>query len=183
MWINSMQEHIVQADDAWEFYRHIPVRFSIPSFHDGNGQGTGKSAGNNRPLCCQTIWLLVSPRYAECPSVLLLHLSALKLQPRRWFFLTTRCWYPLVGKSNRQIQRGKPVVQRWLTFSWITSVSTMLPLASMSSWPVTGSIFPLNMSNECTRPFVSLISCVSLSFMSTVLYMRSAWVIPKPSSS
>lgn len=31
------------------------------------------------------------------------------------------------------------------SFSWITSVSTMLPLPSMSSWPVTGSIFPVNM--------------------------------------
>lgn len=118
-----------------------------PYPYDGNGQGTGKSAGNNHPSVVKPFdYSYAHVRHNslllfERPSILPLHLQVCTETATTQVILLhgTRCWNPLVGKSNRQIQRGKPVVQRWLTFLWITSI------------------------------------------VSTLLYTRSAWVIPKPS--
>lgn len=161
--INSTYELIVQADDAWAFHRHIPFQFSIPSFYDGNRLGTGKSASNNhlsvvKPFDYSYAHVIHdSLLLFQCPPCLLLLLQVCtETAPTQAILLHgPKCWYPLVGKSNKRIQRGK--YSRWLTFSGITcaSSSTMLPLAPMTGWASAGSIFPANMSNECIRPFVS----------------------------
>lgn len=75
--------------------------------------------------------------------------SALKLHPRRRF----SCTVPSAGIPLKSNKKRKTSCQM-LTFSWITcaSFSTMLPLVPLSGWPGAGSISPVNMSNECTRP-------------------------------
>lgn len=106
-------------DDARTLHRHLPPLLSVPPLCEGNRLGTCKCASNNHP---SVIKPFDSPKLytvnnslllLKCPSSLLFELFVFAETAAFQAILphSAKGWYTPVCKSNKQIERGKPIIE------------------------------------------------------------------------